>query len=61
MLKNPPIGVGPNIQADGKGLIFRQTDSLVLRLPLWLMEFLTESTSLFKVQFSVDLSKSGYS
>ncbi len=31
--------------ADGKRLIFRQPDSLVLRLPIWLMEFLMESTS----------------
>ncbi len=30
LLKNPP-GAGPNIQAGGKRLIFRQTDSLVLR------------------------------
>jgi hypothetical protein len=30
-----------------KGLIFRQTYSLVLRIPLWLMDFLMESTSFF--------------
>ncbi len=45
-VKNPP-GAGPNIQDDGKRLIFRQTDSLVLRLPLGLMEFLMENTSYF--------------
>jgi hypothetical protein len=32
-----------------KGKIFRQTDSLVLHLPLWLVEFLMESTSFFTV------------
>ncbi len=47
LLKNPLVGAGPNIQADR--LIFRQTDSLVLRLPLWLMEFLIESTRFFTV------------
>jgi hypothetical protein len=26
LLKNPPVGVGPNIKADGKRLIFRQAD-----------------------------------
>jgi hypothetical protein len=43
------VGAGPNIQTDGETLIFRQTDTLVLRLPLWLMEFLMESTSFFTV------------
>jgi hypothetical protein len=34
-----------DIQAGGKRLIFRQTNGLVLLIPLWLMEFLMESTS----------------
>jgi hypothetical protein len=37
------------VQADGERLILRQTDTLVLRLPLWLMEFVMESTSVFTV------------
>jgi hypothetical protein len=47
LLKNPPVGAGPNIQADRQRLhvILRQTDSLLIRFPLWLMEFLKESTS----------------
>ncbi len=38
-------------------LIFRQPDSLVLRLPLWLMEFLMESSS-FLLQCTVNLAES---
>jgi hypothetical protein len=45
LLKYPAVGAGPNIHADGKRLIFRQTDNLVLRLPIWLMEFLMESST----------------
>jgi hypothetical protein len=40
LLKNPPIGAGQTSRLTGKGLIFRQNGSLVLQIPLWLMEFL---------------------
>jgi hypothetical protein len=53
-----PARTGGCMEVGEKGLISRQTDSLVLRLPLWLKEFLMERTSFFTVQVSVDLSKS---
>jgi hypothetical protein len=56
---NPPVDAGPNTQADGKRLIFRQTDSLVLHLPLWLMEILMESTSFFKSEVHRMKKKTG--
>ncbi len=40
-----------------KRLIFRPTDSLVLRLPLWLMEFLMRSTSFFTVYSNPGLGR----
>jgi hypothetical protein len=47
--KNPPVGRRTKSRLTEKRLIFRPTDSLVLRLPLWLMEFLMRSTSFFTV------------
>jgi hypothetical protein len=42
-VKNLPVGTGLNMQSDGKRLIFRQTDSLALRLLFCLIEFLMKS------------------
>jgi hypothetical protein len=49
-VKNPPDGTGPNIQVDEKRLIYVRLYSLALCLPLWLMQFLMESTIFYSAR-----------